>query len=150
MEADPQYWEGLSLRKCDLVGAIVGENRVEDRANRNPTFTTRLHYAVPLREILERFESPRVIDYLSVNDNQHDVFLNFPFDRYRFNVITTERPTTELQATLVIHGYIKLFEFGHSEMLWIHQSRQYTVVDREAVSKEAENWVTNDVPPEVA
>ena len=112
----------------------------------------RLGSAVPLREILERFEAPRVIDFLSLSgrteDNQHAIFNNFPFDRYRFSVVTAERPSAELKEMLKIHGYIQLIEFAHSETLWIHQSIQHTV-DQEGIAKQAESLTKNGVASDV-
>ena len=83
VEADSNYWESLSFRSCDLVGAIVGETQMEERIEAKGFIEPRLRHTVPLRDILERFEAPRVIDYLSIRriDDQHVIFKSFPFDR---------------------------------------------------------------------
>ena len=41
-----------------------------------------LRYTVPLQEILERFEAPRVIDYLSMAEHQQAAVKSFPYLQY--------------------------------------------------------------------
>ena len=147
VEADSRYWEGLSFRRCDLVGAVVKESQTATAVPAVPSASVepRLHHFVPLREILERFEAPRVIDYLSIGrlEEQHLIFIKFPFDRYRFLVITVQGPSTELQTMLKSHGYLLLLEIRDSETLWIHQSIQNTV-DREGMVEEARTFAKDE------
>lgn len=48
----------------------------------------------------------------------------FPFDKYRFNIITLERPNDALKAMLTKHGYqfLRLLKANSGDTLWIHKS----------------------------
>ena len=64
--------------------------------------------ALPLAEILDRYEAPSVIDYFSfdVEGLETRILRGFPFDRYRFLALTIERPTPELNELLFSKGYL--------------------------------------------
>jgi hypothetical protein len=49
----------------------------------------------------------------------------FPFDKYRFNIITLERPSDNLKALLTSHGYqfLRLLKANSGDTLWIHKSQ---------------------------
>jgi len=51
---------------------------------------------------------------------------SFPFSQYRFNIITLERPSENLQETLRSHGYQfeRLLKKNSHDTLWIHKSMQ--------------------------
>ncbi len=63
--------------------------------------------AVPLEEVLDRYNAPADIDYFSldVEGSETRIMRNFPFDRYRFHAMTIERPTPELNELLFANGY---------------------------------------------
>ena len=88
MEPNPMYWAGLAYRKCDIVGAVVGSNRMEEIQFRFPNRVgpqggivdqkfdnkeaskfgeDKPRYTVTLLEIFERFDTPSIIDYLSLD-----------------------------------------------------------------------------------
>jgi hypothetical protein len=48
----------------------------------------------------------------------------FPFDKYRFNIITLERPSDDLKILLTKHGYQfqRLLKANSGDTLWIHKS----------------------------
>jgi hypothetical protein len=54
------------------------------------------------------------------------VMKSFPFDKYRFNIITLERPTETLKALLTQHGYqfLRLLKANSGDTLWIHKSME--------------------------
>mmetsp|Transcript_17337 Transcript_17337/g.42122 ORF Transcript_17337/g.42122 Transcript_17337/m.42122 type:complete len:168 (-) Transcript_17337:22-525(-) len=82
-------------------------------------------YTVPLEEIFERHNVPSVIDYfnLDVEGAEEFVLTSFPFDRYRFNVLTIERPTDVVASILTENGYTLLKTIkSHEDTLWIHHS----------------------------
>lgn len=62
---------------------------------------------LPLAEVFDRYEAPKVIDYLSldVEGLETRVMQGFPFDRYTFLAMTIERPTPELNQQLFDNGY---------------------------------------------
>ena len=100
LEPNPAYWTGLAHRsRCHVVGAVVGARRMEQVQFRFPNNKgpkggivgenfdnkgsakdpeeVRPRYTVPLGEILERFQAPAVIDYLSLDVGK---FRHFTFN----------------------------------------------------------------------
>lgn len=92
LEPNPTYWTGLAHRSnCHVIGAVVGARRMEqvkfrfpnkkapkggivgeDFDNKveltaNDAEDVRPRYTVALSEILERFQAPALIDYLSLD-----------------------------------------------------------------------------------
>ncbi len=141
IEPNPEYWFDLSrFRTCKVVAAIVGQDRMEEikfnyrgvlgginredfdngeeyRTESIPAFT------VPLQEVLERTDTPHVIDYLSLDVEGAETYIikNFPLSSYQIKVMTVERPGKELQQHLEANGFKlmgHLSNFG--ETLWIH------------------------------
>jgi hypothetical protein len=47
---------------------------------------------------------------------------DFPFDEYRFLVMTVERPKEELIAILEKNGYKKVINIKAGDTLWAHES----------------------------
>jgi hypothetical protein len=121
------------MRKCTgtLVGAVVGAVRNEavqfrmhdKRAGPNggiegaefdndpntpqsaiPPVTM---YTVPIVEVLDRFESPLVIDYLSldVEGAAYFVIKGFTWNKYEIRIMTVERPKQVLVDLLYEHNY---------------------------------------------
>lgn len=111
-------------------------------------------YTITLREVLERFESPSVMDYLSLDvEGAHSglslgdfirslvlrlvyfclhafittgaemfIMQQFPFEDYRFNIMTIERPKNNLIQLLNEKGYEMLCRIAHfGETLWAHK-----------------------------
>jgi hypothetical protein len=142
IEPNPEYWFDLSrFRTCKVVAAIVGRDRMEEikfnyrgvfgGINRGEEFDNGEEYAkvsipaftVPLEEILERTDTPHVIDYLSLDVEGAETYIikNFPLSSYQIKIMTVERPDEELQQHLKANGF-KLMgdisDFGES--LWIH------------------------------
>ena len=92
LEPNPAYWTGLAHRsRCHVIGAVVGARRMQqvkfkfptekapkggivgedfdnkERATRNDAEEVKPRYTVALSEILERFQAPALIDYLSLD-----------------------------------------------------------------------------------
>jgi Methyltransferase FkbM domain len=143
IEANPSYWDGLAYRRCEVVGAVAGSDREEvhfsfrgvvggivgDRFDNkekkvgNKGLVPRL--TVTLEEIFQRFGAPLVIDYFSLDvEGAEDLVLRESvLSRYRFKVMTLERPKENLRELLFANGYTllkKLSPWG--ETLWIHSS----------------------------
>jgi hypothetical protein len=62
----------------------------------------------PLHDILRMSGAPFEIDYLSVDVEGAElrILSEFPFDRYRFQSLTIERPTKAIHAILTRAGYV--------------------------------------------
>jgi Methyltransferase FkbM domain len=95
-----------------------------------PDAPTEYRYTVSLREILERFQVPRTIDYLSldIEGMEFMVMEHFPFDRYVVKIMTVERPKVRLRKLLKEQGYllVKHLATAWGETLWVHNSTGWT------------------------
>ena len=154
VEANSMYWSSLSYRKCTLIGAVVGRTRMEEVVFKfssrkgpqsgivgteydnqlqdhpinssfiRPNKEYQRRSTVTLTEILDIFQSPKVIDYLSLDLEGAEYYAleDFAFDRYLFCALTIERPTQSLKVLLQQHGYVMLRDLRQwGETLWIHQ-----------------------------
>ena len=152
LEPNPIYWNSLSHRKCEVVAAVVGNETMKEVSFRFPKSKAtkggimgdrfdngiieannmdeaRLQYTVGLTDLLDRFHAPNVIDYFSLDVEGAEEFIlqSFAFDKYRFNILTLERPTPALSSLLDTNGYVllKTLKSGGSrpkETLWAHSS----------------------------
>ena len=122
VEANPDYWAQLAFRKCEVVGAVVGQNRMEeiefnfgnksklnggmfggivndamDNTVKSANADTHIlvkRYTVPLKEIFERHGAPKTIDYFSLDVKGAETYVmsGFPFREYKFRTMSIERP----------------------------------------------------------
>ncbi|KAI2491630.1 methyltransferase [Fragilaria crotonensis] len=143
IEPNPIYWANHSYRDCQLVAAVVGKERMAevrfrfndevlggiaadgfDSGEQGKEQSDR-KYTVTLKEILQRFNAPKHIDYLSLDGEGAEsyVLYQFPFTDYRASLMTIERPTDHLKALLGRNGYkvLKLLS-SWGETLWAHES----------------------------
>ena len=71
---------------------------------------------ISLLDLLEYYNAPRVIDYLSVDTegSEFDILSSFDFAKFEFKVITCEHNFTpmreKIHALLTSHGYVRKFE----------------------------------------
>lgn len=150
VEPNHAYWYGLSHRKCTVVGALVSGTKPEPvkvkfrgvyggivgklsakLANRKkePDAPKVTRYTAPILEVLQKFDVPKIIDYLSldVEGSEYDIMKYFPFDSYTIRIMTVERPNKELKALLEEKGYVFLAELAPwGEYLWGHKSSGFT------------------------
>lgn len=166
LEPNPVYWSALSYRKCRVVGAVIGSRKMQEVTFRFPKEKAptggilgdqfdnkedkynegRSRYTVTLLEIFDRFHVPPVIDYFSLDvEGAEDlVMASFPFSKYRFNVMTVERPSAELSGILVGNGYNLLTTIKRgTETLWVHQSILETI-DMAALEIDSQNYKYRD------
>ncbi|KAL3941820.1 MAG: hypothetical protein SGBAC_003900 [Bacillariaceae sp.] len=162
LEPNPVYWGGLAYRKCEVVAAVVGNETMEevhftfpkakapkggivggqfDNKDEKSNAIQR-RYTITLKAIFQRFQAPRVIDYLSLDvEGAEDLVLSsFPFSEYRFNILTIERPSEPLSELLNQNGYtlLKTLKAG-KETLWIHESiRDH--IDMSALKIDSQNY----------
>ncbi|GKZ00018.1 hypothetical protein MPSEU_000955200 [Mayamaea pseudoterrestris] len=147
IEPNPEYWAGLAYRKCQVAAAVVGKRRkqelqfrytkkgprggiVGDEFQNKPAVASKTkdvdlpRYGATLEDIFHKFNVPSVIDYMSLDIEGAEDFVmeTFPFDRYRFRVLTIERSTDKLASILERHGYTLLkVLLAKQEFLWIHK-----------------------------
>jgi hypothetical protein len=142
VEANPRYLPGLMERRCQLAFAAAGrttgekisfaERRVfsgivgsefdikqEDDTKKVQEMTT-----VKVADIFRQFSVPAVIDYMSLDIEGAEVycFKDFPWDQYRFRVLTVERPGN-LTRILEENGYVYVRTHGDfGDDLFMHKS----------------------------
>lgn len=145
VEPNPNYWYGLSHRKCTVVGALMGGRKeqvevefrgvlggiVELTPNypADPQAPPVSRYTAPIRDVLERFQVPTTIDYFSLDVEGAEMLImkEFPFDRYTIRVLTVERPGADLRSLLEQNGYVFLKDLAWwGETLWAHKSMGLT------------------------
>ena len=143
IEPNPVYWENLAYRDCQVVAAVIGNERMKQIHFRfdagdhggivgsgfdnGPKFKSQsfIRYTVTLEEILTRFHAPHQIDYLSLDVEGAEEFImkNFPFDKYHISIMTTERPSDALQELFNLRGFRKLVRMTQwGEIMWAHES----------------------------
>lgn len=126
IEPNPIYWKNLSYRTCTVVGAVVGgAQRQEDvyfryeagthggiadegfDNNRRWQKSSQHESMVPLLEVFQKAQVPRVIDYLSLDVEGAETLIltNFPLKEYRIHIITAERLKGPIRVYLKEHGY---------------------------------------------
>jgi FkbM family methyltransferase len=137
IEPNPYYHGRFRDRRCTLVeavaggkdgevvkfmenwglGGIVGFDNTEDTGSVEVL-------AVSLETIFDKLNVPSVIDYFSldIEGAELHVMENFPFHRYKFHVITVERPR-HLRTLLEQHDYVYVMDHGSfGDKLYVHKS----------------------------
>lgn len=76
-----------------------------------------------LENILRSNNAPKVIDYLSIDIEgaEERALSNFPFDEFRFNCITIERPSTKLREVLAFNGYLIIKDIPNIDAFYLHK-----------------------------
>ena len=152
IEANPRYLWRLALRKCSIVYAAVGGKMhekvefhmpfgedeggfggiVSNFTDNHPLkekysgISTRLS-TISLEEIFERMDLPLMIDYFSIDvEGAEEMILeSFPFDRYKFSVMTIERPSRLTHRQLRKEGYTFIAMLGHfGDCMYVHYTIQ--------------------------
>ncbi len=101
----------------DLVLSTISNYSDEDSHKKsrknNKTYEVE---TISLEDLLEFYDSPRVIDYLSIDTegSEYDILKNFNYDKYKFNIITVEHNYTkkreQIKKLLESKGYKRIFE----------------------------------------
>ena len=138
IEPNPYYHVGFMDRRCTLVEAVAGrkDGEVVKFQMKNWGLTGIVGFdntedtgsvevlAVSLETIFDRLGVPSVIDYFSldIEGAELHVMENFPFHRYKFHVITVERPR-HLRVLLEQHDYVYVMDHGSfGDELYVHRS----------------------------
>jgi hypothetical protein len=138
IEPNPQYHQGFRDRRCTLVAAVAGGKDGDvvefqlsgggfagiigyDNSNRQSTST---FHTVSLETVFDTLGVPSVVDYFSLDIEGAEFYVmeKFPFHRYKFQVITVERPR-RLRVLLEQHDYVYVMDHGwFGDELYIHKS----------------------------
>lgn len=151
IEPNPKFYERLKKnRKCHLSNAVIDkendtevkfridngelggivdhdtDNNYQIRGEQLKRSTIINLKTKTLDFILDQFNAPQVIDYLSldVEGSEERVLMNFPFDKYTFLTMTIERPTPLLEKILFDNDYVfvmKAKKMGF-DSFYVHKS----------------------------
>jgi len=154
VEPNPSYWYRLAHRKCTIAAAFVGgaedlqqvdvslnneeyggiigegmdnskegENKHDVSEKDKPKEEKR--YTVSMRTLLNQFNVPLNIDYMSLDvEGAEELIMHyFPFSKYTIRFMTVERPKPGLQELLKANGFqfVMMLVFW-GETLWVHES----------------------------
>jgi FkbM family methyltransferase len=143
IEPNPIYWYHLAHRSCSVVAAFVGgvEDKIQVNVslsngayggivgpgmdNRKPGGKNEKRFTVSLPTVLQKFQVPNVIDYLSLDVEGAELLVmkDFPFENYQFKFMTVERPKPELRTLFAAKGYLYVMNLsGWGETLWVHNT----------------------------
>lgn len=115
-----EHW--VDFAQNGFCGQIVGTSSDLSPKEQSPS-VARMK-TTTLISILEKSGLPSVIDYLSVDVEgaEMGVLGAFPFDKYRFNVMSIERPGSELHKILKATGYVRVRFQPELDSFYVHGS----------------------------
>ena len=109
-----------------VFGGIVGDDMDNKKGKVNEEKQNLIkRYTVPLEEIFERHDTPKTIDYFSldVEGAESIVMMGFPFQKYKFRILSIERPQDDLKQLLQSNNYTHVQTLGgFGETVWAHAS----------------------------
>ena len=106
-----------------VFGGIVDPNFDNKNTRKAHGFESR--YTVTLSDLFERYNVPKVIDYLSLDVDGAESFImrDFPFEHYKLKIMTVERPKEDLKDLLTRNGYVFVKQMvSWGEMMYCHES----------------------------
>jgi len=128
IEPNPLYHPAYNQRSCTLVDAVAGRTDNEQISffldgslggisgfdktlAKNQKGT--LFQTVSLESIFDKMNVPQVINYMSLDVEGAELYVmsTFPFHKYRFDVITVERPK-KLRILLEKNDYVYVMDHG--------------------------------------
>ncbi len=115
--------ESAGIVKFNLAGVFGG---IVDEASSETDTENREVIEVKstrLDELLKNANAPAIIDYMSIDiEGAEDrALLTFPFDKYRFNAITIERPSVAVRELLHKNGYILIKDMPELDCYYVHE-----------------------------
>jgi Methyltransferase FkbM domain len=170
IEANPIYWYRLAFRaNCHIVGSIVGGSDFQEITVNLPTdprasgpfggiaggeFDNKKgdqpRYTSSLMTILDKFQAPKIIEYLSLDVEGAELFIlgEFPFHQpYTFQLMSIERPKDLLKKKLEDAGYKHVLDFKRGDTLWAHESVYETGKENVKLNpQEIETHIVEDWP----
>jgi hypothetical protein len=113
IEANKRFFKHLDKnRNCKKVNAVVADEAKQvhfnnDGATGGIDEIGEVMQARSLSQILVDQDMPNGIDFLSLDVEGYEemVLLNFPFDKFRFSIMSIERPSEKLHEKMLSQGY---------------------------------------------
>ena len=172
IEANSEYTlELVANRKCDIVqnvvtskdsqemsfllnegqGGLIGDT-FDNKQSKSEKNVAKL-ISVSLTTVLDSLQAPTSIGYLSldVEGAETEVLRKFNYEKYKFFIVTVERPKQDLHDLLSIHGYwwVKVMDV-YGECLYIHETLPNfeTVMNNHRSGKPHHRWAPRAQPHE--
>ncbi|TSA36843.1 MAG: FkbM family methyltransferase [Verrucomicrobiaceae bacterium] len=155
VEADPTSFEKLKKnRSCRCVNVCLdSEERdvvftdgqglyggiVDDETdNASLSIPSRRIKTETLAAIMQRYNSPQTVHYLSVDVEgaEERVLAGFPFQTHRFLAATIERPSRALRQLLSGNGYLLVAEMPDLDAFYIHPSMKSSYTRRALIASQ--------------
>ena len=100
-----------------MLGGIVGDNYDNNSKYRKNELESAEIISLKtktLESVLDEFNSPKIIDYLSldIEGSEEFVLIDFNFEKYKFKFMTIERPTINLDLKLESKNYLQIHHAG--------------------------------------
>jgi FkbM family methyltransferase len=147
IEPNPKLFQKLSItRNCILDSSVISDKRekvvfridngplggiIDDDTDNNYKIRgeqllsaeTITLDALPLNELLDRYNAPAIIDYFSldVEGSEERVIRSIDFEKYQFLCLTIERPTPKVNKILFENGY-RFMKNHKYDSFYIHSS----------------------------
>lgn len=123
IEANKRFYNHLiKNRNCKTVNCVAADIEKDvffnnDGATGSIDKSGEEMHAKPLAQILTEQNMPEVIDYLSldVEGFEEDVLYNFPFDKFKFRIMSIERPSDKLHQKVLDVGYEMHMKIGEGD-----------------------------------
>jgi FkbM family methyltransferase len=111
----------IMFNPAGVMGGIVAEGFDNEGANEGSLISVETD---TLESILNQHNSPRIIDYLSIDIEgaEERALMDFNFTKYIFRAITIERPTANLRQLISKNHYILIRDIPGLDCFYIHES----------------------------
>lgn len=109
-----------------MLGGIIDDdtdNNFRIRGEQLVTAETITLDALPLNELLDRYNAPANIDYFSldVEGSEERIIRSIDFQKYHFLCLTIERPTPKVNKILFENGYLFVKNYKY-DSFYVHAS----------------------------
>mmetsp|Transcript_24363 Transcript_24363/g.37253 ORF Transcript_24363/g.37253 Transcript_24363/m.37253 type:complete len:356 (+) Transcript_24363:106-1173(+) len=146
IEPNSDHWWGLSqTRKCQLLGAVIGQNTAEIvnfrvknidgvgghggiigqgmKNERAPASDSKSFVSISSHDLFRKMNVPHHIDYFSldVEGAEEFIMMDFPWKDYHISLLSVETTSAGLQEVLIDNGFKMVARLGE-DTLWAHES----------------------------
>jgi FkbM family methyltransferase len=108
-----EFNEVASEKELSTLSALNSSDIHAQERKKGRTYPVK---TISLADLLDKFDAPKIVDYLSIDTegSEYEILSAFDFARHQFRVITCEHNFTpqreKIHALLTAHGYVRKFE----------------------------------------
>jgi FkbM family methyltransferase len=118
----------VEIAELSTINSYSGSDLHKELRKNGNTYDVK---TISLNGLLEKYDAPRIIDYLSIDTegSEFEILSNFDFSKYSINVITVEHNFSpkrdELFNLLTGHGYIRVYrDISHFDDWYVNLTQQ--------------------------